>query len=59
MGNSARKARKRAGIPFEREPKRPTGKYISKDDQRKARRILDSAIIEAADSVREEMEEER
>ena len=35
MGTAARKARKRAGIKFEREPKRPTRPYESKSDRQK------------------------
>lgn len=54
MGSKERKARKRAGIPFEHKTKEPTGTYISKDDQRKMRKKLDAAIREAADVAREE-----
>lgn len=38
MGNAARKARKKAGIKFEAEPKRPTGRYLTKAERQEARR---------------------
>ncbi len=39
MGTAARKARKRNGVKFVKEPKVPTRRYVSKEDQqiRKAR----------------------
>lgn len=62
MSNAQRKARKKAGIKFEREPKRPTTKYLSKGEARKARRAADQALSTAlqaaAGAVRREVIEE-
>lgn len=54
MSNAQRKARKKSGVKFEREPKRPTTKYIPKSDAQKARRAAErrfQEILEDAASV--------
>lgn len=38
MGHEARKARKKAGEKFEHEPKRPTKRYLTKQEKQEARR---------------------
>ena len=57
MGKAARIKKSRAE-PYFREPKRPTGKYVSKSDASKARRgakaRFDAALNDAAAIVRRE-----
>lgn len=38
MGNAARKARKKSGEKFEREEKRPTRPYLTKEQRQQKRR---------------------
>lgn len=57
MGKAAR-IKKQRDEPFSREPKRPTAKYIPKDEARKARRAseqrFDRILQDAAAVVRRE-----
>lgn len=45
MSTAARKARKRANIPFERKPKVPTGHYQPKGERRSSGVDLDMTRI--------------
>lgn len=45
MGNTARKARKKAGISFERAQKTPTGKYKTAAE-REAERVAEKAAFD-------------
>lgn len=56
MGNAARKARKKSGEKFEREPKRPTGRYLTKQERQEAHardRRLEQKIAKLATQVRQ------
>lgn len=58
MSTRARKDRRALGVKFERTPKVPTGKYISKQDQQKAKREFLARVDEAIAKVAEELKQE-